>query len=174
MGATLAFFSGLVVCLFSIALFKNRSMLLLKYFSRIAVALLLLGGVFFIFTSLNQGYRDHFEQIIVGRFEKSSGGRLDLWARGIDSLVEHNVFLWGVGLENFRVVDAAGADNQLHNDTLAFLVERGLIGVLGLGLFAGIATVRAISVFRMGNKDPNHAHLELIIFLGIIAATVVE
>jgi O-antigen ligase len=88
--------------------------------------------------------------------------------------VEHNAFFWGVGPENFRVVDAAEADNQLHNDTLAFLVERGLIGVLGLALFAGIATRRAFSILQIAGKDPNTAHLELVVFLAVIAATMVE
>jgi O-antigen ligase len=174
MGGTLAFSTGLIVAGLTIAFYKNRMFLVLKYFVRFVIAASLLGGFFYIVTSLNQDYRDHFEKIIVGRYDKSSGGRFDLWQRGIDALVEHNAFFWGVGPENFRVVDTAEADNQLHNDTLAFLVERGLIGVLGLALFAGVAVSRAFSILQFAGKAPNTAHLGLVIFLAVIAATMVE
>jgi O-antigen ligase len=174
MAATLAFLAGLIAVLTSIAFFKKKLFLVIKYVIRLVFAILLLGGLFLIVANLNQTYRNHFEKIIVGRFERSSGGRLNLWQRGIDALLEHNAFFWGVGPENFRVVDAAETDNQLHNDTLAFLVERGLIGVLGLALFAGIAIRRAISIIELSGKAPGRARLELVVFLAVIAATMVE
>lgn len=174
MGATLALFSGITYAGLVIAFFKKKVMLVLKYFTRIGLVVALLGGLFYVVTAQNQDYRAHFEKIILGRFEKSSGGRLNLWSRGIDSLLEHNAFLWGVGPENFRVVDAAQTDNQLHNDTLAFLVERGLIGLLGLGLFAVIAVRRGLAILRLSDRAPDQTRLEMVVFLAFIAATVVE
>jgi len=174
MGASLAFLAGLTTIGVAIAIIKKRFLLLLKYLFWVLAALLLLGGLLFVLTTINSGYRAHFEKIIVGRFDKSSSGRLNLWQRGIDSLLEHNAFIWGVGPENFRIVDAAGADNQLHNDTLAFLVERGLIGVTGLALFAGIAARRAIMLLVLSGRSTGGVRLELVIFLAVLAATVVE
>ncbi len=174
MGATLALTSGVIVSGLTIAFFKRKLMLVFKYFTRIVIGLAVLAGIFYVVTLANPSYGDHFQKIIVGRFEKSSGGRFNLWSRGIDALMEHNAFLWGVGPENFRVVDAAQTDNQLHNDTLAFLVERGLLGVTGLGLFAAIATRRALTILKITSQSPQAARMEFVVFLAFIAATVVE
>jgi hypothetical protein len=173
MSATLAFCCGLIVVLFSISYINKSGLLIIKYLIRIVIAILLLGGLFYVVTSQNQGYQDHFEKIIVGRFDRSSSGRINLWQRGVDVLLENNAYFWGVGPDNFRVVDTAQTDNQLHNDTLAFLVERGLIGVAGLALFAGIAIRRAITILQLARKDPKHARLELVVFLAVIVATIV-
>jgi O-antigen ligase len=88
--------------------------------------------------------------------------------------MEHNAFFWGVGPENFRVVDAAQNDNQLHNDTLAFLVERGLLGLFGLGLFAGITLLKALQILNIYRKHPGRARWGVVVFLAALAATFVE
>jgi hypothetical protein len=45
---------------------------------------------------------------------------------------------------------------------------------LGLALFAGIATRRSISLLRFAGNAPKTAHLQLVVFLAVIAATLVE
>jgi O-antigen ligase len=174
MGATLAFSSGLGVAMFAIAYFKKSMSILIKYFLLIITTIFLLGGAFLIVGSQNSNYTYRFERIIIGRYEKSSGGRFDLWSRGIDVLLEHNAFFWGVGPENFRMVDASGNDNQLHNDTLAFLVERGLIGLTGLALFAIITLIKAGRIIQIFVKDPKRARIGVVVFLAALAATIVE
>jgi hypothetical protein len=174
MGATLAFSSGLIVAIFAIAYFKKSLSVVIKNFMRVGFAILILGGALYVAGSQSPDQVNHFERIILGRYEKSSGGRFDLWGRGIDVLLEHNAFLWGVGPENFRLVDASGNDNQLHNDTLAFLVERGLIGLIGLGLFAGITMSKAIHILQIFEKDPKRARFGVVVFLAALAATLVE
>lgn len=174
MGATLALTFGAIAAVLAIAGFKKNLLVIIKYFLRFVFAGLLLAGVFYVIISQNQTYSDHFERIILGRFDKSSGSRFNLWQRGINVLIDHNSLLWGVGPENFRVVDPAQTDNQLHNDTLAFLVERGLIGLLGLALFAGIALRRALTILQISFKTPQRARLELVVFLTVIVATMIE
>lgn len=174
MGATLALISGAIAAVIVTAAFKKSLLIIFKYFLRFVSAGVLLAGVFYIVISQNPQYSDHFESIILGRFDKSSGSRFNLWQRGIYVLLEHNSVLWGVGPENFRVLDPAQTDNQLHNDTLAFLVERGLIGLLGLGLFAGIGLRRALTIVQLSYKTPGRTRLELVVFLAMIVAAMIE
>jgi O-antigen ligase len=174
MGATLALTIGTLTAMLVIAAFKKNLFVIIKYFLRFVFASLLLAGVFYVIISQSPTYSDHFERIILGRFDKSSGSRFNLWQRGIGVLLEHNSLLWGVGPENFRVLDPAQTDNQLHNDTLAFLVERGLIGLSGLALFAGIGLRRAVSILQISYKTPNRARLELVVFLAVIIAVMIE
>lgn len=174
MGATLATTTGLIIIMFTIAYLKKSLWLLIKNFLRIIIALSIFGGMLYIIGSRNPVILNHFEKIIVGRFDKSSGGRFNLWSRGINVLLEHNSYLWGVGPENFRVVDAAQTDNQLHNDTLAFLVERGLIGLAGLALFAGIMLIKSGKIIKIYEKYPERAPIGVVIFLAVLGTTIVE
>jgi hypothetical protein len=174
MGATLAFSSGLMTSIFAIAYFKRSLSVVIKNFVRVGLALVILGGMLYIAGSESPDQVNHFERIILGRYDKSSGGRFDLWSRGIDVLLEHNAFLWGVGPENFRLVDASGNDNQLHNDTLAFLVERGLLGLIGLGLFAVITFSKAVRQLQIFERYPKRARFGVVVFLAALVAVMVE
>ena len=174
MGATLATTTGLIVIILTNAYLKKSLWLLVKNFLRFVIALSIFGGTLYIIGSRNPVILNHFEKIIVGRFDKSSGGRFNLWSRGIEVLLDHNSYFWGVGPENFRVVDAAQTDNQLHNDTLAFLVERGLIGLTGLALFAGIMLIKAFQIIQLYKKYPERGRIGVVIFLAVLGTTIVE
>jgi O-antigen ligase len=173
MGATLAFTAGFTVAMAAIFL-SGRLVLIRKMFVQIALILVLLGGLLAVIVSFNARYQAHFQRILLGRSERSSEGRFDLWQRGIDAYFEHDVLLWGVGPENFREVDAEMTDNQLHNDFLAFSVERGLLGSLGLASFAIVAVGRAISLFLINHRRPAQARLAVVVFLAAMVATMVE
>jgi O-antigen ligase len=173
MGATLAFATGLMVAIIALVL-SGHLALIIKMFMRLAIVTLLLGGLFSIVVTQNQRYQEHFERILLGRSERSSEGRFDLWQRGFEAYIEHDVFLWGVGPENFREVDTKMTDNQLHNDFLAFSVERGLLGSLGLVLFAGVAVSRAAYMVLICKKYPDRAQLTVVVFLAAMIAAIVE
>lgn len=170
MGTTISFTTGLITTLILISLFAKNWIVIIRYFVKAAIAIFLFAAIFTLILSQNDDYKAHFEKIITGRAEKSSGGRFGLWGRGIDVFEKHNVLLWGVGPENFREVDAAQSDNQLHNDILAFTVERGLIGISGLLLFAFVTIGRAAYLLMMHIKYPEQVGLIVVVFPGIVAA----
>lgn len=173
MAATVAFIAGLTVAIIALLLSGHLN-LIIKIFVRLAVALSLLGGILFFSVSHNERYQQHFERIFLGRAERSSEGRFYLWQRGLDVYLDHNVFLWGVGPENFRAVDPEKRDKQLHNDFVAFSVERGLLGTLGLLLFAALAVSKAAYMVLLCNKYSDRAQLAVVVFLGAITAAAVE
>jgi O-antigen ligase len=171
MGAAVALLAGVAVAMAALVLSGHIGRVV-SVSLQLIVAISLLVGLLYYVTSHNARYQAHFERIFLGRAESSSGGRFDLWRRGFDVFLEHGAFLWGVGPENFREVDGRG--NQLHSDFIAFLVERGVVGTLGLFLIAGVALGRAANLVWMYNKHPARAGPEGFVFLGAIVAAVVE
>ena len=172
MGATIAFTAGLIIAIIAVSVLGKISAQILKKFVMLLIAISLFGGLFFYITSQNQVFQEHIERILLGRAERSSGGRFDLWQDGIDHLLERNIPLWGVGPENFREFGAKG--KQLHNDMLAFVVERGLIGMLGLVLLGVIAVGRAFYLLLIHSKSPERSRLVVAIFLAAMVAILVE
>jgi len=82
-----------------------------------------------------------FAGVSTGRLRRSSDGRLGLWADGF-----HEVFVtpWGAGP---GAVHALGiSTKELHNEMLAYLVERGPLALVGLVLV--VATL-----WRYANRD---------------------
>src|SRR5690606_6419115 len=114
------------------------------------------------------GYRARLEGIVIGRADRSSSGRLDLWMGGIDVLMEERVVAWGIGPENFRYVAKQG--KQLHNDSLAFLVERGPFGLLGLILLFIVAFLRAGVLVVRAKRHPGVVSAALVVFLAALVA----
>lgn len=171
MGAALALVTGVAVAMAALALNGHMGRVVVAGLQLVVISALLVGLLYYV-TSHNARYQVHFERIFLGRAERSSGGRFDLWQRGFDVFLYHGAFLWGVGPENFREVDGHG--NQLHSDFMAFLVERGLLGVLGLVLLAGVALGRSASLIWMYHKHPDRAGLAGFIFLGAMVAALVE
>lgn len=173
MGATLAFTVGLTVAVTAMIL-SGQLALVIKTLAQLAFTVLIFGVVFGFIISQNQQYRDHLEGIFFGRAERSSEGRLYLWQRGIQAYHDNNVFLWGVGPENFREVDPTKRDNQLHNDFLAFSVERGFLGSVGLALFAIVAASRGALLVRIAIKYPDRESIVVVVFLAAIATAMIE
>jgi O-antigen ligase len=171
MGATLALLCGATIAIGALSLSGHAARVASATVQLLAATLLLVSVLYYV-TSHNDRYQAHFERIFLGRAERSSGGRLNLWQRGFEVFIDHDAILWGVGPENFREVDGRG--NQLHSDFIAFLVERGLIGTFGLLLLAGTAFSRALHLIWIYNKHPGRVGIEGFVFLGATVAVVVE
>ncbi len=65
-------------------------------------------------------------------FERSSTGRLELWGAALDQVVETP---WGIGpgsSRNLEVLRQGERTTETHSEPLAFLSERGALGLLGL------------------------------------------
>ena len=171
MGATIAFIGGLTVAVAVISLIGHFDVIL-KIFLRSTLIIAIIGGSLFFFVNQNEHYQKRLEQIIFGRADRSSEGRISLWKRAAGVFEDHGVGLWGIGPENFREVD--WKEKQLHNDFFAFAVERGLIASLGLVLFVIIAASRAAYLLLLYNKHPDPAGLIVVVFLAAIAAATIE
>jgi O-antigen ligase len=83
------------------------------------------------------------EENYANRMDNSAGGRSLIWKAGIQTFLE-NPFGIGIGPAGFAshaVITGGpfkgGERKELHSDYLSFLVERGVIGFLGLLVFLG-------------------------------------
>ncbi|HEY6416222.1 MAG TPA: O-antigen ligase family protein [Acidimicrobiales bacterium] len=64
--------------------------------------------------------------------ERTTSGRLDLWGAAIDQVIDRP---WGIGpgsSRNLQVLREGDDSKETHSEPLAFLSERGAIGLLGL------------------------------------------
>lgn len=165
MASILSFIAGAGVAL-GILVLRGRIKIIVTFSARLAVVVAILGSLLFVVISQNERAQTHLPSILVGRAGRSSESRFSLWERGVDVIVEEKVFLLGVGPENFRVVDGAG--KQLHNDFMAFSVERGLIGIMGLGLFTIMAMIRALNIFLLSDR-PGRSNAELVVIVLLAA-----
>jgi O-antigen ligase len=74
----------------------------------------------------------------VGRLDKSVSSRTELWGRAWDGGAGRA--LLGVGPGEAETIDVGGEPlgKSLHNDYLAFLLERGVVGLLALAVLGAV------------------------------------
>jgi len=87
---------------------------------------------------------ERLESSTWARRDRSAAGRYEIWQRGADTLLAESP-LWGIGPDRFRQLEGS----ELHNDGLAFAVERGLLGLAGLLLLVALAAARSVELFRV-------------------------
>jgi O-antigen ligase len=85
----------------------------------------------------------------IGRGDRSSSGRITRFAEIWQ--FRHEIGWLGVGAagtKDFLLENQATQAKEAHNDYVATLTERGLIGGVGLVLLIGAATARAVALVR--------------------------
>lgn len=113
------------------------------------------------------------------RFDRSSAGRVDLWRTGLRIFADEPT---GIGPRSVGALKLLPDDElELHNLPLAYLVERGPFGFLGLIIFAmalwrlapRASTSRALLLgfgISMLLREPSHyRHVWLVLALALVA-----
>ncbi len=91
---------------------------------------------------------------LFSRFNRSFYTRIELWKTGLDIFIKSPLG-YGIGPAGFKEVGPAvkglrakPKKHALHNDWLSFLVERGVIGFLGVVLLIGTITKMLFQTLR--------------------------
>jgi hypothetical protein len=150
LAATAGFLVGLTVAVIAIPIANGNLRPLIRIFAQLALAMALLGGLFYFTIAQNPDLSARLAAIFYGRATGSAEGRFSIWQRGID-LLGADKLVWGIGPDSYQYVDLLQA--PLHNDLLAFLVERGIIGTLGLVLLAALAVSQAIRLVSISKQQ---------------------
>jgi hypothetical protein len=88
----------------------------------------------------------------LGRSNRSLNGRLTLWTQGLQASSGRGNELFGVGAGEAKYT----VDKSLHNDILAYLVERGIIALFGLVVLYWLVFRQATRV--LGPRGPAGLH----------------
>lgn len=172
MGALSAFIVGLISAIVAFVWLSEQALVFVtKFFVQLVLATVILAGAYYAI-SQNEAYQVRVDSIITGRTDRSTGERFVLWSRAFDLLLKGDNSLIGIGAENFRVVDPMG--KQLHNDCLAFLVERGILGILGLFAFAITAIMKSIAVLKIHYSPSRQSSFKTVVLLATLVAILFE
>ena len=108
-----------------------------RLFAAILIAFIAVVGIlaFTLIGASGSNQKSGFNQ---ARFDRSGGLRFVVWSEAIGKIPDAP---WGVGPGSVRGLDLSAHATELHNEPLAYLVERGVIGLFGL-LLMWFALVR--------------------------------
>ncbi len=163
MGATVAII-GSMTLLFGLNSFLLGDGLrtIIKYILLITIVAVLLGGGLAFYLTQSPDQMERFNNLTVGRSEKSAEGRYELWETAGQLILSETV-LWGVGANNFIYY----GHNGMHNDVLAFFTERGLTGGLGLIILAITAGLKPIRLLLKYKEYPDLTWPALVFVSGL-------
>ena len=168
MGTTSSLTMGLILTFVLLTLIGKSAVFFNMQFIKLVLGIFFLLTVVAVVVSQNEDYMTRIEGVLVGRSERSAEGRFDLWSRGKEVFLDRATFLWGVGPGNFRDVD--GKDKQLHNDLLAFTVERGMLTALFLVAFGLVAVWRCLLLLKVHRRHPDVIGVRVVVFFTCFVA----
>jgi O-antigen ligase len=109
--------------------------------------------------TINQGTADQIAQSTgqngalkdnVGRLGNSVSTRVTIWSSALKGGFDHSALGVGVGEAQTIQVDNQALGKSLHNDLLAFLLERGIVGLAALILLMAIIVRWSMRLMRAG------------------------
>jgi hypothetical protein len=168
LGATAGLLTGTSVAFVAMAVAGGERRTVYKTFAWVFVIGSLLFGLYAFVAAVEPDYEARLAYYFYSRAERSAAGRFGLWQSGFAVLFS-STSLWGVGPGNFT--DPV-TGKMLHNDLLAFILERGFIGEFGLLTLGAVAAYKALRV--LGNSARGVDLLTGGIFLAAVVAACVE
>jgi O-antigen ligase len=166
LGALTSLAGASVVAVFVLLLMGGH----LKSLAWLATILILAAGLFVITISQFPDVLASLEHLTTDRAAHTTGERLHLWEGGTAVLFSQKAIL-GVGPDNYRDF----LENKtLHNDTLEFGVERGVIGLLGLALLGGEALNSSVKILLKQIKSGDTALPSGVFFLAMLVGIYLE
>lgn len=117
------------------------------------------------------------ETISEDRFDRSQSGRLQIWGQALEAWVDSPLGVGPDGVRQRKVASLNGFFLEIHSDPLGYLVERGIIGLIGfVGLWVtlfriarkrGVARVLIIGLLVSGlfRETMHYRHLWLLLAL---------
>ena len=166
LGALTSLLGASVVAVFVLLLMGGH----LKSLVWLAAILTLSAGLFLFTISQFPDVLASLQHLTTDRAAHTAEERLHLWGGGTAVLFSPKAIL-GVGPNNYRDF----LENKtLHNDTLEFGVERGVIGLLGLALLAGEALNSAVKILLKQIKSGDTARPSGVFFLAMLFGIFLE
>lgn len=133
-------------------------------------------SAFFVYSQLSGSGETGFNQ---ARFNRSGGTRGEVWQQALDKFPDAP---WGVGPGSVRGYSLNDFATELHSEPLAYLIERGPIGLFGLFLMwfvmvrlapartSARAMVFAYIVGSFFRETAHYRHFWLLFPLALVAA----
>ena len=142
----------------------------IKFLVWLAAVVTLATGLFIVTISQFPHILANLQHLTTDRAAHTAGERLFLWEGGTEIIFSPKSIL-GVGPDNYRDF----LENKtLHNDLLEFIVERGVIGLLGLALLTGEAWSSAATILLSQIKSADMARPSGVIFIAMLFAFLLE
>lgn len=170
MASLLGFTVGTMVALGGLVFLVGAVQQVSQILVRAGLIVLLLGGAFVVALNTSPAFAQRFNFVLASRAVGSADSRFSLWERASEVLESGDV--WGIGPDAYKDIDFI--QKPLHNDLLAFLVERGVIGLLGLTLLVLTGVFRAVFLLKRETSPSGIYGLAAVIFLAALAAATVH
>lgn len=169
LASMIGFAAGLIVATFARAFHTGSLNQSVRMITSLMVPILILAGLTFAIINSNPDLQEALDYITVDRADRSAEGRFELWDRGFE-LLRSPTALWGIGPDSYQALDELAL--PLHNDLLSFVVERGILGLLGLLLLFALTVGNSYRILRDLSSEEGETGVVAVFFGTMVAAVI--